>query len=182
MNTEQVFPKYERTISIGASPDVSPRARNIRHSGTDFKVKIPPIGIYADYCWLDLGRPGSAGYVLGASYSRFGYNWLWDDGYGDKVMETSCNRFDVQAGLSWHFTICRNFETYARAMVDIGVIGNNTVNAATGDKNISDSDFNTDVSAAAAVGLRWYFSRAAGLWMEGGNNTGYVSAGLSFRF
>lgn len=182
MNTEQVFPKYDRTISIGASPDVSPRSRNIRHSGTDFKVKMPPIGIYADYCWLDLGRPGSAGYVLGASYSRFGYNWLWDDGYGDKVMETSCNRFDVQAGLSWHFTICRNFEAYARAMIDLGVIGNTTMNTATGNKNISDSDFNTDVSAAAAIGLRWYFSCAAGLWMEGGYNTGYVSAGLTFRF
>lgn len=34
----------------------------------------------------------------------------------------------------------------------------------------------------ATVGLRWYFCKKAGLWVEGGHDTGYVSAGLSFKF
>lgn len=32
------------------------------------------------------------------------------------------------------------------------------------------------------AGLRWYFCDKAGIWVEGGHDAGYVSAGLSFKF
>lgn len=182
MKTEQVFPKYARTISAGSSLDVAPWSRHIKHSGTDYRLKVPPVGIYADVCWMDFGRFGSVGYVMGADYSRFGYRWQWDDGYGPKGMSTSCNRFDVEAGLSWHITICRNFEAYVRAMADIAIIDDRTIKSETGEKNSSESKFNTYVQFAAVGGLRWYFYRNVGLYAEGGYDIGYVSAGLTFRF
>ena len=36
--------------------------------------------------------------------------------------------------------------------------------------------------AMVDAGLRWYFCNKAGLWVEGGHDAGYVSAGLSFKF
>ena len=40
----------------------------------------------------------------------------------------------------------------------------------------------TKVMKHATDGLRWYFCNKAGLWVEGGDDAGYVSAGLSFKF
>ena len=84
--------------------------------------------IYSDICFLDFGRFGSVGWTIGGEYSRYGYNWMLDNGYGNKQQDTFCNRVDL------------------------------------------------------AAGLRWYFCKKAGLWVEGGHDTGYVSAGLSYRF
>ncbi len=182
MRHEAVFPKYTRTLQVGVSPDVAPWSRHIRHSGTGYRLIVPPVGIYADISWMDFGRFGSLGYVLGGGYSRFGYDWQWDNGHAVSVMDTKCNRFDVEAGLSWHVTLCRNLEVYVRAMADLAMIDDHVVNTSDGEKSISDSDFKTYVSFAAAGGLRWYFCRSVGIWVEGGYDIGYVSAGLSFRF
>ena len=120
--------------------------------------------------------------MLGGGYSRFGYDWQWDNGHAVSVIDTKCNRFDVEAGLSWHVTLCRNLEVYVRAMADLAMIDDHVVNTSDGEKSISDSDFKTYVSFAAAGGLRWYFCRSVGIWVEGGYDVGYVSAGLSFKF
>ena len=40
----------------------------------------------------------------------------------------------------------------------------------------------TKVMKYATDGLRRYFCDKAGLWVEGGHDAGYVSAGLSFKF
>ena len=40
----------------------------------------------------------------------------------------------------------------------------------------------TKMGILATAGLRWYFCNKAGLWVEGGLDAGYVSAGLSFKF
>ena len=182
MKTEVVFAKHTRTINTGSGFDVAPWARHIRHEGTGYRLYVPPVGLYADVCFADFSRFGSLGYVFGASYSRFGYEWEWDNGYGPKLQDTGCNRFDVEAGLSWHVTICRNFEAYIRAMADIAIIGDRTFDHETGEKRIADSDFKTYVSFAAVGGLRYYFCRNVGIYVEGGYDISYASAGLSFRF
>lgn len=182
MKNEVVFAKYTRTVSAGVSADVAKWSRHIGHNGDNYKLYIPPVDVYADICFADFSRFGSIGYVFGMSYSRFGYDWQWDNGYGPKTQDTMCNRFDVEAGLSWHITICRNFEAYVRAMVDLAVIGDKTVEHETGEKNISASNFKTYVSFAAAGGLRYYFSKNFGIYAEGGYDVGYASAGLTFKF
>lgn len=186
--SEIVFPKYARTIQVGASPVVAPWSRVMKHAVTDadkatFKMSVPPIMIYSDICFLDFGRFGSLGWTIGAEYSRYGYNWMLDDGYGEKQQDTFCNRVDLAAGLSYHLTLCRNLELYARAMLDAGLIGEHTTDHESGEK--ASSTFNkmdTKMTFVAVAGLRWYFCRNVGIWAEGGHDTGYVSAGLSFKF
>lgn len=186
--SEIVFPKYSRTIQVGASPVIAPWSRVMKHAVPDadkatFKMVVPPIMIYSDICFLDFGRFGSLGWTIGAEYSRYGYNWMLDDGYGEKQHDTFCNRVDLAAGLSYHLTLCRNLELYARAMVDAGLIGEHTTDHESGEK--SSSTFNkmdTKITFVAVAGLRWYFCRNVGIWAEGGHDTGYVSAGLSFKF
>lgn len=184
--SEIVFPKYTRTIQVGVSPVIAPWSRIMKHASDDkssFRMVVPPVMIYSDICFLDLGRFGSFGWSVGGEYSRYGYNWMLDNGYGDKQQDTFCNRFDIAAGLSYHLTLCRRFELYARAMLDAGLIGEHTTDNESGDK--ASSTFNkmdTRMTFVATVGLRWYFCKKAGLWVEGGHDTGYVSAGLSFKF
>lgn len=182
MKSEVVFAKWTRTVQAGSGIDVAPWARHIRHNGDGYRMYVPPVGIYGDFCFADFAKIGSIGYVFGASYSRFGYEWQWDNGYGPKQQDTKCNRFDIEVGLSWHKTICRNFEGYVKAMADLAVIGDHTVAHETGDKNISASDFKTYVSFAAVGGLRYYFTKNVGVYVEGGYDTSYFSAGLSFKF
>ena len=106
-----------------------------------------------------------------------------DNGYGDKQQDTFCNRVDIAADLSYHITLCSRLELYARAMVDAGLIGEHTTDHESGEK--ASSTFNkmdTKMGILATPGLRWYFCNKAGLWVEGGHDAGYVSAGLSFKF
>lgn len=108
---------------------------------------------------------------------------MLDNGYGDKQQDTFCNRVDLAAGLSYHLTLCRNLEVYARGMIDAGLIGEHTNDHESGEK--ASSTFNkmdTKMTFVAVAGIRWYFCRSIGLWAEGGHDTGYASAGLSFRF
>ena len=146
-------------------------------------MAVPPIMIYSDICFLDFGRFGSLGWSIGGEYSRYSYNWMLDNGYGDKQQDTFCNRVDFAAGLSYHITLCSRLELYARAMIDAGLIGEHTTDHESGEK--ASSTFNkmdTKMGILATAGLRWYFCNKAGLWVEGGHDAGYVSAGLSFKF
>ena len=184
--SEIVFPQYTRTLQVGVSPAIASWSRVMKHAGDDkssFSMSVPPIMIYSDICFLDFGRFGGLGWTIGAEYSRYGYNWMLDNGYGDKQQDTFCNRVDLAAGLSYHLTLCRNLELYARGMIDAGLIGEHTTDHESGEK--ASSTFNkmdTKMSVVAVAGLRWYFCRKVGLWAEGGRNTGYVSAGLSYKF
>lgn len=186
--SEIVFPKYSRTLQIGASPVMADGAKIMKHATDDaakssFKMIVPPVMIYSDICFLDFGRFGSIGWTIGGEYSRYGYNWMLDNGYGDKQQDTFCNRVDLAAGLSYHLTLCSRLELYARAMVDAGLIGEHTTDHESGDE--ASSTFNkmdTKMTFVANAGLRWYFCKKAGIWVEGGHDTGYVSAGLSYRF
>ncbi len=68
-------------------------------------------------------------------------------------------------------------------MVDAGLIGEHTTDHESGEK--ASSTFNkmdTKMGILATAGLRWYFCNKAGLWVEGGLDADYVSAGLSFKF
>ena len=185
---EIVFPKYTRTLQLGVSPVVADWSRVMKHATDDasrssFRMVVPPVMIYSDICFFDFGRFGSLGWAVGGEYSRYGYNWMLDDGYGDKRQDTFCNRFDIAAGLSYHITLCRRLELYARAMIDAGLIGEHTTEHESGEK--ASSAFNkmdTKMTFVAVGGLRWYFCEKVGLWAEGGHDTGYVSAGLSFKF
>ena len=185
--TEIVFPKYARTIQAGVSPAVASWASVMKHAGkgdkSSCKTDVPPIMIYSDICFLDFGRFGGIGWTIGAEYSRYSYNWMLDNGYGDRRQDTFCNRVDLAAGLSYHLTLCRNLEVYARGMIDAGIIGEHTKDHESGEK--ASSTFNkmdTKMTFVGVAGLRWYFCRNVGLWAEGGHNTGYVAAGLSFRY
>ncbi len=182
MKNEVVFPQYMRTIQLGVSPAIASWSRNIKHDGTGYKMYIPPISIYTDICFMDFSKLGSIGYLFGATYSKYGYNWQWDNGYGPKTKKTTSNRFDICAGLSWHLTLCQNFEAYARVMIDLGVTGNRTTDRESGEKMISESKMNTNVGVIATAGLRYYFCKSVGIYVEGGRDIGYASAGLSFRF
>ena len=185
--SEIVFPKYTRTIQVGVSPVIAEWTRVMKHatdgSKSSFKMAVPPIMIYSDICFLDFGRFGSLGWSIGGEYSRYSYNWMLDNGYGDKQQDTFCNRVDIAAGLSYHITLCSRLELYARAMVDAGLIGEHTNDHESGEE--ASSTFNkmdTKMGMLATAGLRWYFCNKAGLWVEGGHDAGYVSAGLSFKF
>lgn len=185
--SEIVFPKYTRTIQVGASPVIAEWTKVMKHatdgSKSSFKMAVPPIMIYSDICFLDFGRFGSLGWSIGGEYSRYSYNWMLDNGYGDKQQDTYCNRVDFAAGLSYHITLCSRLELYARAMIDAGLIGEHTTDHESGEK--ASSTFNkmdTKMGILATAGLRWYFCNKAGLWVEGGHDAGYVSAGLSFKF
>ena len=185
--SEIVFPKYTRTIQVGVSPVIAEWTKVMKHATDDskssFKMDIPPIMIYSDICFLDFGRFGSLGWSIGGEYSRYSYNWMLDNGYGDKQQDTYCNRVDIAAGLSYHITLCSRLELYARAMIDAGLIGEHTTDHESGEK--ASSTFNkmdTKMGILATAGLRWYFCNKAGLWVEGGHDAGYVSAGLSFKF
>ena len=182
-----MFPKYTRTIQVGASPVIAEWTKVMKHATDDskssFKMAVPPIMIYSDICFLDFGRFGSLGWSIGGEYSRYSYNWMLDNGYGDKQQDTYCNRVDFAAGLSYHITLCSRLELYARAMVDAELIGEHTNDHESGEK--ASSTFNkmdTKMGILATAGLRWYFCDKAGLWVEGGRDAGYVSAGLSFKF
>lgn len=185
--SEIVFPKYTRTIQVGASPVIAEWTKVMKHatdgSKSSSKMDVPPIMIYSDICFLDFGRFGSLGWSIGGEYSRYSYNWMLDNGYGDKQQDTYCNRVDFAAGLSYHITLCSRLELYARAMIDAGLIGEHTTDHESGEK--ASSTFNkmdTKMGVLATAGLRWYFCNKAGLWVEGGHDAGYVSAGLSFKF
>ena len=186
--SEIVFPKYSRTLQVGASPMMGSWSKVMKHALDDaaestFKMVVPPVMIYSDICFLDFGRLGSVGWTVGGTFSRYGYNWMLDNGYGDKQQDTFCNRVDLAAGLSYHLTLCRRLELYARAMVDAGIIGEHTTEHESGEE--ASSTFNkmdTRMSFVATAGLRWYFCEKAGLWVEGGHDVGCLSAGLSFRF
>ena len=184
--SEIVFPKYTRTIQVGVSPVFAPWSKIMKHAVDDkssFRMVVPPVMIYSDICFLDFGRFGSLGWSVGGEYSRYGYNWMLDNGHGIKQQDTFCNRVDIAAGLSYHITLCRRLELYARAMVDAGLIGEHTTDHESGEK--ASSTFNkmdTKMTFITTAGLRWYFCEKAGLWVEGGHDTGCVSAGLSFRF
>ncbi len=186
--SEIVFPQYSRTLQIGASPAMAEGAKVMKHATDDaakssFKMVVPPVMIYSDICFLDFGRFGGIGWTIGGEYSRYSYNWMLDNGYGDKQQDTFCNRVDLAAGLSYHLTLCNRLELYARGMIDAGLIGEHTTDHESGEK--ASSTFNkmdTKMTFIATAGLRWYFSKKAGIWVEGGHDTGYVSAGLSYRF
>ncbi len=186
--SEIVFPKYTRTLQLGVSPVIADWSRVMKHATDDaaessFNMAVPPVMIYSDICFLDFGRFGSLGWAIGGEYSRYGYNWMLDNGYGNKQQDTYCNRVDLAAGLSYHLTLCRRLELYARAMIDAGLIGEHTTDHESGEK--ASSAFNkmdTRMGVLATAGLRWYFCNKAGIWVEGGHDTGYVSAGLSFKF
>ena len=186
--SEIVFPKYARTLQVGASLAMSDGAKVMKHATDDaarssFKMVVPPVMIYSDICFLDFGRFGGIGWTIGGEYSRYSYNWMLDNGYGDKQQDTFCNRVDLAAGLSYHLTLCNRLELYARGMVDAGLIGEHTTDHESGEE--ASSTFNkmdTKMSFIATAGLRWYFCKKAGIWVEGGHDTGYVSAGLSFMF
>lgn len=185
--SEIVFPRYTRTLQVGASPSIASWSQVMKHAddGDDasFNMTVPPIMIYSDICFLDFGRFGSIGWSVGAGYSRYGYNWMLDNGYGDKQQDTFCNRIDLAAGLTYHLTLCRNLELYGRGMLDAGIIGEHTTDHESGEE--ASSTFNkmdNKMGFVAVGGLRWYFCRSVGLWVEGGHNIGAVSAGLSFRF
>ena len=186
--SEIVFPKYARTLQVGASLAMSDGAKVMKHATDDaarssFKMAVPPVMIYSDICFLDFGRFGGIGWTIGGEYSRYSYNWMLDNGYGDKQQDTFCNRVDLAAGLSYHLTLCNRLELYARGMIDAGLIGEHTTDHESGEK--ASSTFNkmdTKMTFIATAGLRWYFSKKAGIWVEGGHDTGYVSAGLSYRF
>ncbi len=185
--SEIVFPKYTRTIQAGASPVIAEWTRVMKHANNDskssFKMAVPPIIIYSDICFLDFGRFGSLGWSIGGEYSRYSYNWMLDNGYGDKQQDTFCNRVDLAAGLSYHITLCSNIELYARAMVDAGLIGEHTTDHESGEKaSTTFNKMDTKMGILATAGLRWYFCNKAGFWVEGGHDAGYVSAGLSFKF
>lgn len=186
-STEIVFPKYTRTLQVGVSPVVAPWARVMKHAvdgdESSFKMEVPPVMVYSDICFMDFGRFGSIGWTVGGEFSRYSYSWMLDDGYGDEQMDTFCNRIDLGAGLSYHLTLCRRLEFYARAMVDIGIIGEHTTEHESGEE--ASSTFNkmdNRMGVLATAGLRWYFSEKAGIWVEGGHDTGFVSAGLSYKF
>ena len=184
---EIVFPKYTRTISVGASPVIAPWSRIMKHAAdgdeSSFKMSVPPIMVYSDICFLDFGRFGSLGWAIGGEYSRYGYNWMWDNGYGDKQQDTFCNRIDLAAGLSYHITLCRNLELYARAMIDAALIIEHTTDHESGEKaSTAFNKMDAKMSFVAVGGLRWYFCRSVGLYVEGGYDTGYAAAGLSFKF
>ncbi|HCZ22578.1 MAG TPA: hypothetical protein DHU72_03850 [Rikenellaceae bacterium] len=186
--SEIVFPRYTRTLQIGVSPVIADWSRVMKHATDDaamdsFKMTVPPVMIYSDICFLDFGRFGSIGWTIGGEYSRYSYNWMLDNGYGDKQLDTYCNRLDLAAGLSYHLTLCRRLEFYARGMIDAGLIGEHTTEHDSGEE--ASSTFNkmdTKMTFIATAGLRWYFCNTAGIWVEGGHDTGYVSAGLSFKF
>lgn len=186
--SEIVFPKYSRTLQIGASPAMADWSKVMKHATDDaakssFKMVVPPVMIYSDICFLDFGRFGGIGWTVGGEYSRYSYNWMLDNGYGDKRQDTFCNRVDLAAGLSYHLTLCNRIELYARAMVDTGLIGEHTKDHESGeDASSTFNKMNTKMSFIATTGLRWYFCKKAGVWVEGGHDTGYVSAGLSYRF
>ena len=182
VKNEVVFPQYMRTMQIGIAPDIAPWSRKIKHGGNGYKIDIPPIGIYSDICFLDFSKLGSIGYLFGATYSKYSYNWEWDNGYGPKTKATSCNRFDICAGLSWHLTLCHNFEFYARLMMDLNMTGNRTIDCESGEKMIAESNMDTSVSGIAIAGLRYYFCKKVGVYVESGYDIGYVSGGFSFRF
>ena len=171
---------------VGVSPVIAEWTQVMKHatdnSNSSFKMDIPPIMIYSDICFLDFGRFGSLGWSIGGEYSRYSYNWMLDNGYGDKQQDTYCNRVDIAAGLSYHITLCSRLELYARAMIDAGLIGEHTTDHESGEE--ASSTFNkmdTKIGILATAGLRWYFCNKAGLWVEGGHDAGYVSAGLSFK-
>lgn len=185
--SEIVFPKYTRTLQVGASPSIASWSQVMKHAvdgdNSSFSMSVPPIMIYSDICFLDFGRFGSVGWSIGAGYSRYGYNWMLDNGYGDKQQDTFINRIDLSAGLTYHLTLCRNLELYGRGMLDAGIIGEHTTDHESGEE--ASSTFNkmdNKMGFVAVGGLRWYFCRSVGLWVEGGHNIGYASAGLSFRF
>lgn len=186
--SEIVFPKYSRTLQVGASPAMAGWSKVMKHATSEeakssFKMVVPPVMIYSDICFLDFGRFGGIGWTVGGEYSRYGYNWMLDNGYGDKRQDTFCNRVDLAAGLSYHLTLCSRLELYSRVMVDAGLIGEHTKDHESGEE--ASSTFNkmdTKMSFIATTGLRWYFCKKAGVWVEGGHDTGYVSAGLSYRF
>ena len=101
--SEIVFPKYSRTLQIGASPVMAEGAKVMKHATDDaakssFKMVVPPVMIYSDICFLDFGRFGGIGWTIGGEYSRYSYNWMLDNGYGDKQQDTflqqggSCGR------------------------------------------------------------------------------------------
>lgn len=184
---EIVFPKYTKTISVGASPVIAPWSRIMKHASdgdkSSFKMSVPPIMVYSDICFLDFGRFGSLGWAIGGEYSRYGYNWMWDNGYGDKQQDTFCDRIDLAAGLSYHITLCRNLELYARAMIDAALIIEHTTDHESGEKaSTAFNKMGAKMSFVAVGGLRWYFCRSVGLYVEGGYDTGYAAAGLSFKF
>ena len=185
--SEIVFPKYTRTLQVGASPSIASWSQVMKHAvdgdNSSFSMSVPPIMIYSDICFLDFGRFGSIGWSIGAGYSRYGYNWMLDNGYGDKRQDTFINRIDLSAGLTYHLTLCRNLELYGRGMLDAGIIGEHTTDHESGEE--ASSTFNkmdNKMGFVAVGGLRWYFCRSVGLWVECGHNIGYASAGLSFRF
>ena len=185
--SEIVFPRYTRTLQLGVSPVVAPWSQVMKHAvdgdKSSFKLDVPPIVVYSDICFLDFGRFGSIGWTVGAEYSRYSYSWMLDNGYGDKQQDTFCNRIDLAAGLSYHLTLCSRLELYARGMIDAGIIGEHTTDHESGEE--ASSTFNkmdTRMTFVAVAGLRWYFCRNVGLWVEAGHDTGYASAGLSFKF
>ena len=109
--SEIVFPKYTRTIQVGASPVIAEWTKVMKHATDDskssFKMAVPPIMIYSDICFLDFGRFGSLGWSIGGEYSRYSYNWMLDNGYGDKQQDTYCNRVDFAAIFQDNYELAR---------------------------------------------------------------------------
>ncbi|MEI3340821.1 MAG: hypothetical protein V8R52_00280 [Coprobacter fastidiosus] len=60
--------------------------------------------------------------------------------------------------------------------------GNRTIDCESREKMIAESNMDTSVSGIAIAGLRYYFCKKVGVYVESGYDIGYVSSGFSFRF
>ncbi|MDR0511208.1 MAG: hypothetical protein LBH06_08975 [Rikenellaceae bacterium] len=173
---EFVFPLRMRNISLGASPALWREFTMPVNRETDRRTVLPPIHLTCERAMTDMGNAGSLGWGFQLGYGRYGYNYLWNDGYGDREVHVRAGRFEAMAGLSYHYTIATRFEAYARAMAGAGITGYR------GDRSGDADEMDARFQWNAVAGARYFFTRSFGVYAEGGYTAGIANAGLTYRW
>lgn len=160
-------------MNIYVSPSVSTSSVKVEGDPMSFSVKIPPVGVFYDWALARFNKGRRIGWGVQCDYSEFSFRLKTDPSVRGGV-----SRVAAQTGITYHLPLGRQnrIQLYAKGLVGLGIYNQ------TGDDSDAAEIKNQTFVYTASAGLRCFVSKKVGFFVEGGQSTGYVSTGMSFRW
>ena len=169
-NKEFVFAKGMGNLNAGISPAVSNKFMFAPNAVSEKRTLIPPIMVSGEFCVYDFSNFGSIGTIFQIEFSRYQYLFLKNDNDERVKINTNQMLFPM-VGLTYHYTLVTRLEVYLKGVVGFLIRDTNL-----------DDELKSDIVFQIGAGIRYYFINSIGAYIEGGYTTGYLTAGVSYRW